>query len=137
MTTQEISEDYHSRGSQDTTLSMSGHCVCAAQQAHDFFCSRPLMRAVIVECVMISKDDIELLTNEQIPSSDGTISGLKKSFTFEPPCIWREGGFSILAQSRGPKHRVVAVLVADGSFVLVDWSAGQFVDPRNTLLYML
>ena len=136
MTTQEIAEDYHFQVSQDTGLSDPGQCVGAARRAHDFFCSHPLMRPVIVDCVMISNAVVKL-TNGLIPTERGSVSGLKKSFTFEPPCIWREGGFSILPKSSGSAHRVVAVLVADGSIVLVDWSAGQFDNLQNTLLYVL
>lgn len=125
MTPLEIKADYSKRLLAENTLSRPGSCIGAAGLAKIFFKSHVLMDCMEIRCALVSSVPLKLIDGSIAPH-DTDIPSPKKAFKYEKPCMWREVDVVIPKHVKGAGHTVVAVVVADGSIVLVDWSAGQF-----------
>lgn len=135
MTPLEIKADYKMRLLADDTLSSPGSCIGAAGLAKIFFKSHVLMDCVEIKGTLVSSVPLKLIDGS-IASQDTDIPSPKKAFKYEKPCMWREVDVIIPKHVKGAGHTTVAVVVADGSTMLVDWSAGQFDNlSDDTILY--
>ena len=147
----EIQQDYlvRLREQRDPELedkvdySGNGGCKFIASLAYDWFDRwHALNDPRRKECLLVHTTDLQgvQLSNKEYPPQKGTIKPNMACYRWTDGCLWVPMEKTFTCPEVGTAaaiHHVVRVTVATSSFLLVDWSVGQFIEAslKGALLF--
>ena len=120
-----------------------GGCKFIAALAYDWFDRwHTLNDPRPKQCLLVHKTDLQgvQLSNEEYPPQEGTIKPNMTCYRWTDGCLWvpMEEAFTYLEVGTAAAiHHAVRVTVAPSSFMVLDWSVGQFMEAslKDALLF--
>jgi hypothetical protein len=120
-----------------------GGCKFIAALAYDWFDRwHALNDPRPKQCLLVHKTDLQgvQLSNEEYPPQEGTIKPNMTCYRWTDGCLWvpMEEAFTYSEVGTAAAiHHAVRVTVAPSSFMVVDWSVGQFMEAslKDALLF--